>query len=128
MAQENADSILVLGKVKPLEYFMNNEEIKNINYLEIRQRDGFYEIEVNYGVDSDYIIFQIENIKRIGYLDTGKLSNIHFEGDGTAYIDHKATGTIEINESNRSVKVEIRMRISRSEMNLVLSWENKDIK
>jgi hypothetical protein len=40
MAQENTDSILSLGVAKLLEYFMNNEEIKNINYLEIRQRDG----------------------------------------------------------------------------------------
>jgi hypothetical protein len=41
-----------------------------------------------------------------------------------AYLDDKATGSIEINESNQTVKVEIRMRIYRDEMKVILSWEN----
>jgi hypothetical protein len=40
MAQENTDSILLSGFRKPLEYSINNEEISDIKYLEIREREG----------------------------------------------------------------------------------------
>jgi hypothetical protein len=148
MAQKNADSILSSCFRKPLEYSRSSsietefkQDILNeIEYLHIRQRDGWYTIQIKHNesaecdemgqvYDREYLTFRIVAIERIGDVHTGTLSNIGFE-DITlmAYIDGEVTGNIEINKSNKTVKVEVEMIIHYGKMKIILSWDNKDIK
>ena len=125
--EKKLKNLLLSGSIKPTSYRINDVELlERINGMYIEMRDGYYEIVItDTDGDSEYFTFKAENITAKEKIIKGQISRVSMEKNDWAYIDDKASGTIEADTENRTAKIEIAMRIYQNTVKYVIEFEIK---